>query len=206
MTQREGAARPATHSEDETVKQGGRRSPPSGQLEMLVHCAQCGALKEKRGCDIARSGWPLRPLYCSKGCAWLGRRGGLSGAEKKHAKRLYDMEYRVRNAEKLKAEKAARHKRTYDPEKAREVRKANMSRHVAYCQRPEYKAWKSEYDKRHRAGKQFGDWGEAFLVLQDVEREIEQRMSRYDIAITNGTLNKAQMRRRALWQQQSNQN
>ncbi len=43
------------------------------------------------------------------------------------------MEYRRKNRAALKAKKAERHKRTYDPVKAAVVRKKRMPRHVEYC-------------------------------------------------------------------------
>jgi hypothetical protein len=36
------------------------------------------------------------------------------------------------------------------------------------------------------------------LLLDDIEHEIAERASKYEIGLTNGTINKAQQRRRAL--------
>lgn len=71
-----------------------------------------------------------------------------------------------------------------------------MPYHVEYCRRPEYKVKKREYDLKYRAERQFGEFAEAFMVLSDIEREINDRATRYEIGRDNGTINKAQLRRR----------
>jgi len=119
-------------------------------------------------------------------------------AERKEAKRLYDARRRVEKADEIRAMKREYFKRTYDPVKAAAERKAKMPQHVEYCRRPEYKVWKCDYDKRYLARKKFGEFAEAALLLQDIEREICEHSTRYEIYRTNGTLNKAQTRRRLL--------
>ncbi len=121
-----------------------------------------------------------------------------SDAEKKAQKAAYDAEYRARNNARLKARKSAYYQRTHDPVREAEIRKRNMPRHVAYCQRPEYRVKKAVYDRQHLAHKAFGEFAEAALLLQNVEKEIASRATRYEIYQMNGTLNKAQTRRRAL--------
>ena len=110
----------------------------------------------------------------------------------------YDRQYRARNTARRKEQKAAYFKRTYNPAQAAVERKARAHLHAEYCRRPEYKAWKRGYDVRYNAKKDFGDFAEAALLLRGIEQEIDARMTRYEIYQTNGTLNKAQMRRRAL--------
>ena len=46
-----------------------------------------------------------------------------------------------------------------------------MPKHVEYCRRPEYKAWKHEYDIQ-KAAEEFGEFGEAWRLLLDLEKEI----------------------------------
>ena len=140
------------------------------------------------------------PMYCGRACAGLARRlkHPPTAIERKASKKAYDAEYRLRDIETRKAKKAAYHQRTYDPIAAAAVRKARMPYHVEYCRQPEYKDWKAGYDSRYRANKVFGEFAEAFLLLQDVEREIAARATKYEIYAANGTLNKAQTRRRSL--------
>lgn len=111
-------------------------------------------------------------------------------------KRIYDMEYRAKNAEKLKQRHHEYHVRTYDPVKAAIIRKKNMPRHVEYCRRPEYRAYKSQYDKVYRSEKLYGPFAGAFLLLQDLKSEINERMTRDEINQANDTYNKRQFRTR----------
>ena len=111
-------------------------------------------------------------------------------------KAAYDARRRAELCDRLKAEKAAYHKRTYDPAKAAEQRKARMPRHVEYCRRPEYRNWKVEYDRKYRAQKDFGDFAEVALVLRDIEAEVGARVTRTEVYRQNGTLNKWIQRRR----------
>lgn len=163
-------------------------------------CPQCSAefaVKTERLNRALKIG---APLYCGRKCAGLARRlkAPPTDAERKEAKRLYDARRRVEKAEEIKAKKCEYFKRTYDPVTAAEKRKEKMPQHIEYCRRPEYKDWKRDYDSRHLAKKKFGEFAEAALLLQNIEREIEERATRYEIYRANGTLNKAQTRRRYL--------
>lgn len=166
---------------------------------MVAHkiaCARCGVFAFKESGAVNRARKIGAPLYCGRMCAGLARRQDRTKAEKVAAKRLYDMEYRRKNRALLKIKKAAYHQATYDPATAAKVRKANMARHVAYCQRPEYKEWKQKYDAAYRAKRLFGPFWESALLLLQLDSEILSRATRYEIALANGTLNKALLRRR----------
>ena len=163
-------------------------------------CPQCSKQFEAVTGRWNRSQKIGAPIYCGRECSGLARRlaNPPIATERKAAKAEYDRQYRAKNAASRKAKKAAYFKRTYNPAQAAVERKARSHLHVAYCQRPEYKAWKRDYDKRHLAKKDFGEFAEAALLLRGIEQEIDARMTRYEIYQTNGTLNKAQTRRRAL--------
>lgn len=167
---------------------------------MIFKCAQCGIKAERCAGHVNRSRKIGAPLYCSMACAGLSRRlkNPPTLAEKKVAKAAYDAAYRVARSVELKAKKRAYFQATYDPVKAAVERNKTMPRHVEYCRRPEYRKVKSQYDRRYRAVKQFGPFAEAFLMLQDVENEVQHRATKYEIYSANDTLNKAQSRRRAL--------
>lgn len=141
-------------------------------------------------------------LYCNRKCAGLARRVVKTPEQKKADKAAYDAKRRAELADKIKAQKKAIYERNREHYLVQHAeyrrRPENVARHNAYCRRPEYVAVKHQYDKHRRATKQFGEFAEAFLLLQDVETEVLARASRYDIAIANGTINKAQTRRRAL--------
>lgn len=163
---------------------------------MKVTCKQCGKETDKPASHVNRSLKRGAPLYCSMSCSALGRRIDRSDDEKKELKRIYDQGYRESNLELLKEKKQDWHKRTYDPEKAAVYRKANMQRHVEYCRRPEYAAWKKEYDRKYRAKVKYGEYWECFMLTQDIREEALTLMSDYEIRLSKGTLNKALKRKR----------
>lgn len=166
-------------------------------MRSAVQCTACGTWRLKENGEITRARKAGLNLYCNRTCAGVGRRKEpITEAEQKAAKRQYDIEYRAKNADRLKAEKAERFRRTYDPAKAAVERRARMPRHIEYCRQPEYRKWKADYDRKFRAQKQFGPFAEAFLVLQDLQTEVLSRASRYEIDLQNGKLNKATNRRR----------
>lgn len=161
-----------------------------------IICAWCGKASLKERGAITRSRSQGNSLYCNRTCAGLGRRKHKTRDQCIAEKAEYDRAYRAKNLSELKAKKAARFRATYDPVAAAVARKANMPRHVAYCRRPEYRAKKSGYDLKRRASK-FGDFAESYAILSDIEREIADRATRYEIYSANGTLNKKLQRRRA---------
>lgn len=161
-----------------------------------VTCSFCGAETLKYAGAANRAEKIGAPLYCNRTCSGMAKRKHKTAAQKVAEKALYDAEYRAKNRDMLKAKKHDYFKRTYDPEQAAIERKARMPKHVAYCRRPAYVEKKREYDRQLRAKKQYGEFAEAFLTLQDIETEISSRISRYEIYQQNGTLNKHLTRRR----------
>lgn len=138
-------------------------------------CAFCGKDAEQPTGAVNRARRLGRPLYCNHKCAVGPRKTTLE--EKKARKAEYDRELRADPyfREKIREQKVEYFKRTYDPEKAREERKKTMPRHVEYCRRPEYREYKNGYDKK-RTEKPFGEWGEAYRVLLELERTICELM------------------------------
>lgn len=168
---------------------------------MQCICTHCGVAFERPTGSVNRSLKNGRPLYCSKEHAGFGRRSNpLPESEKKAQKAAYDRERRQANHADHVAQKRAYYYANREKILAQMTAKRpeRMAAHVEYCRRPEYREKKTKYDLKHRAQKQFGEFSEAFLLLRDVEKEIEQRANRYEIYQQNGTLNKAQTRRRAL--------
>jgi hypothetical protein len=168
-----------------------------GGVKRSFICANCGKSGLKEAGHITRSRKQNAPLFCDRVCFGLSRRQPpKSDAEKRVLKAAYDVEYRERNLARIKTRKAAAYKAKPNRERERAYRQANMHRHVEYCRRPEYREWKAQYDRSFRAHKDFGPFADAALLLNDLEREISSRASRYEIYATNGTLNKALNRRR----------
>lgn len=162
---------------------------------IAVVCAHCGKLTDKAAGHVNRTRAVGGKLFCDRACFGLDRRKHKTVTAKRAEKREYDAEYRQRNRAMLKEKKADYFRRTYDADVARAYRKARMGLHVAYCQREEYKRWKSDYDRRYRA-REYGDFADAFMLVLDIDNEVDARMSDYEVRMANGTINKAMQRRR----------
>ena len=161
------------------------------------NCAQCSKeFQRERGQanrTLKKSGGII---FCSMDCKGLHYRSGKSIEQKKQEKAEYDKQYREKNSDQLKAKKAAYFKKTYDPEKAKEHRKLIMPRHVEYCRQPKYKEYKRQYDQQYRAKKQYGDFWEAALALNQLEQEVNERADYTERAAQKCTTNKCQTRKR----------
>jgi hypothetical protein len=162
---------------------------------MKYRCAHCRKVKDKPTGEVNRARAAGLNLYCNRRCAGFGRRKGKTTAQKRAEKAAYDKIYRIKNLERITAQKAARHKETYDPAKAAVERKKRMPLHVQYCRQPWYKAWKKEYDLKYRA-KKFEAFADAYQLTIELNREIKRRMSNAEIKYQNGCANKAQRNRR----------
>lgn len=162
---------------------------------MKFKCAHCGRTRDKAASHFNRSRALGLRLFCGRKCFGLDRRKNKTKAQKIAEKRKYDKEYRRKNRATLKVKKRAYHVRTYDPAKQRAYNQQRKPLHVEYCRRPEYKRWKSEYDRQHRAA-EFGAFAEAYRLTIDLNREIKGRATNEQIQWANGTLNKSQTRRR----------
>jgi hypothetical protein len=166
-------------------------------------CPQCRSIFKTDASRTNRAAKIGAPLYCGRVCAGLARRlaNPPTDEERRAAKSAYDAKRREgpKRAEILAKKRAhyyANHERI--TAELAKYRAAHMDRHVEYCRQPEYRAKKSVYDRRRRAEQNFGDFSEAALLLADIENAIAERASKYEIYLTNGTINKAQQRRRAL--------
>jgi len=120
-------------------------------------------------------------LFCGRRCSGLAKRKRVPKSVKRVLKGIYDAEYRKRNRALLKAKKHAYFVRTYDPAQARVERKKRAGAHAEYCRRPEYKRWKSTYDRRHRSEKFYGPFAEVAMLTADLNREIKGRMTNHEI-------------------------
>lgn len=160
-------------------------------------CGWCGKVCWHEAGHINRSRKLGMRIYCDRKCAGLGRRSDTRTPEQKIAdKAEYDRRYRELNRDKLKAVKREYFKRTYDPIKAAAERKARMPRHVEYCRRPEYVAWKRDYDRKYRAKIDYGPLWETHLILLDLQGEIDDRADRYEIYQENGRLQRGAQKRK----------
>lgn len=157
-------------------------------------CPICGCLSKKQTGHYNRAKKMGLSIFCSRICMGIGHRVTRTTAEKKKIKADYDRIYRTVNVEEKRKKHHEYFKRTYDPVKAAIERKKKMPKHVEYCRQPEYKKWKKEYDKKYRALKDYGEFGECFILLYELEGMID----RYEASIEQNTFNKSQQRKR-LW-------
>lgn len=167
---------------------------------MEICCAYCGNKSDKPIGAVKRAKKAGLNIYCGKICSGLGRRKNISVKEKKWLKKQYDIKYRELNAERIKKSKSEYFKKDYknNPEKYRIIRKKKQQKHNEYCRQPEYKKWKSDYDKKYRAKKNFGDFWECFLIIKEIEKEYNQQ----EVRQINNLHNKAQKRKKT-WQQKT---
>jgi hypothetical protein len=172
----------------------------TGKVIAFCEYAYCNAIVPQSQSSIRRAQREDKPLYCNRVCSGMARRDHRTPDQKKEAKRGYDAQRRAEKAAEISVRKAAYYQRTRDPVKERARRAANMDRHVELCRRPEYRDYKSDYDREYRA-REYGEYAEAYLLLLDLEREIRSRATWYERRKAKGYYTRsAQQRRRELWQ------
>lgn len=164
-------------------------------VAVKFRCAHCRKIADRPTGHVNRSRAQGMKLFCGRTCFGLARRRNKSKALRVAEKRAYDMAYRKKNRALLKAKKAAYFQRTYDPTTAAVERKKRAPYHAEYCRRPTYRVWKQGYDRKRRAAV-YGPASEAYMTLLDLNREIKERMTTYEIKIQNGTWAKKQARGR----------
>lgn len=173
---------------------------------MLIQCTHCGNSVEKETSAVNRSRKVGMALYCDKRCSSDARRIGTE--EKKARKVEYDRQrregplreallqqkkayYEAHAREILAVQKAAREA---DPE----LKKRRRDCQKRCMERPEWKEHKREYDRQYRADREFGEMAPAYLLLLELEKEVERQEPDWvDLQRQKGTLNKSQRRRRS---------
>ena len=160
------------------------------------YCFTCQTQFKRENGEANRTLRKTGYLFCSKTCSGIHRRSLKTTEQKKYEKAEYDRKYRLENKESIKAKKAEYFSRTYDPVAAKEKRKEKKHRHAEYCRSPRYKAYKKKYDQIYRAKKEYGEFWESAVLLNDLEQEIYSRADFTERATLKGTLNKRQTRKR----------
>ena len=161
-------------------------------MKVKITCSFCGKEQKKESSAVNRAKKNKLPMYCDRKCFSASRK--TSNEDKIEKKRLYDIGYRKRPDHKQKKHESF--KRNYDPVKAAVKRKENMHKHVAYCQKPEYKKKKKQYDRIRRAKLKYGELWEVQLLTLEIQDEVLSRMTRYKIDLESNTLNKKLRRTR----------
>ncbi|MDE3023574.1 MAG: hypothetical protein KGI54_17275 [Pseudomonadota bacterium] len=139
-------------------------------------------------------------VYCGRTCAGIAHRKDISERQRKADKAAYNKARREREHDRINAQKRERYHATkeYRADILRAHRKKRASKHAEYCRRYEYREYKKDYDRKRLAKKNYGEFAEAALICRKVEEILDQQATKYDRRLVNGTLNKAQSRRRAL--------
>lgn len=159
-------------------------------------CPHCSKGFTKRLADYTRAVKNGSRVYCSRSCSGLGRR--KSDAEKKEVKRLYDIKYREDNEDELKRKGKLYCESPAGRAMQKRQRDKNQEAHAKYIKTDRYRAWKKEYDKKHCAKKNYGEFWESAIILNDLEKQFD----RYETRLANGTLTKSQQRRRAYYRKE----
>jgi hypothetical protein len=171
---------------------------------MNLICSHCNKEFKVKENNIGQRRKSIRlglPVYCSQTCTGLARRTNETPEEKKIHKQWYDLFIRAsltdeeRAIKKMNAAILFQLDYQANPDKYKQERQRKMPGHVEYCRQPKYKRYKKEYDLNYRAEKEYGEFGEAVVVLIKLEREIDVRLAKKE----NGLINKSQKRKR-LWQ------
>ena len=169
-----------------------------------IKCSYCGYVGEKLVGEVNRARKKGLNIYCNRKCAGLGRRRDITEDEFKENKRIYDIEFRKKNAARLKKEKSDYFQRTYDPTLAA-LHRAKYKKEKPYIEKrrrkymasKKIKSLKKKYDRRYTAKQLYGEeWGECMALALDVRDECLNQMSDYEIRLQAGTLSKNQQRRK----------
>lgn len=153
---------------------------------MKATCAYCGKQFEKSAGHLNRANKLGVPVYCDRKCAGLGRRTNETDEEKIAHKQWYDLfirESMTDDERDLKALQAAvlfDIDYTANPEKYRQWRQKRMPKHIEYCRQPGYKVWKKSYDENYRAQKDFGEFGEAAVILKRIDQLVDSKKLRIE--------------------------
>jgi hypothetical protein len=141
---------------------------------LWLQCENCRKrFQRERSQQAHRIRRGCKEVFCSMQCRGKSRR--TSEASRVLRKKLYDERYRAKNRILLIEKKAAYHRRTYDKDEARKLRKKRMAWHVEYCRRyysdPKRKADKVRYDLEYRASK-YGPYAEAYKAMVRLNKEL----------------------------------
>lgn len=169
-----------------------------------IECTYCKSKVKKEAGAINRAIRDGKKMYCNRKCAGLSKRKNKSDKVKREDKRLYDIDYRKKNRERIKRNKANWFKSTYDPVKAAEKRRVdkanNPERELArrkYMASDKYKRAKKVYDRTYKSINRYGhQWGPCHVLALDIRDECLQQASDIEIRLAAKTLNKSQNRKR----------
>lgn len=161
---------------------------------MKAICKHCGIEFEKSAGHLNRANKLGVPVFCTTEHFYASRRIERTDEEKKAIKADYDRDY-------CKTEKRKASARNYNETPAgramqKRQREKNKESHLEYCRTPEYKAWKIKYDQQHRAKKQYGEFWESAILLEQIDKHIASVADKNHLRTINGTFNKSKRRKK----------
>lgn len=148
-----------------------------GNTMIDLKCSQCGCDFKKSIGHYNRAMKEGLNVYCSRVCGGIGRRKNFTIDEKKRLKSEYDRKRRIELGDELLAKRLEYYYENRDKILASQTiyRKKHMQRHVEYCRQPEYREYKKGYDKKYNAKKNYGEFYEAALIVNDIETIVDSR-------------------------------
>lgn len=90
----------------------------------------------------------------------------------KEEKRLYDIEYRRKNKDRIKARKRAYEQSPPGREMQKRNRIAMKQNHLEYCRTDEYREYKKDYDVEHLAKKRYGEFWECMILAKEIYKKV----------------------------------
>lgn len=163
-------------------------------------CGYCGNGIEKQTGHYNRAIKLGLKVYCDRKCFGLGKRIEKSSEQKKKEKAEYDKTYRA-TSPTLKKRKADFHKKTYNPQRQKEINRQRYPSHLEYLRQPKYRDYKKRYDQKYRTNKLYGEFAEAAIILAELERLLPSKQIKYDNGVT---IKKQSQKRKRKWQHLQN--
>lgn len=90
--------------------------------------------------------------------------------QSKEAKRLYDIEYRRLNKEKIRLSKQEYNKTENGRATQKRARDKQTNYHLEYCRTNEYRDKKKVYDKINLAKKKYGEYWECMILVDKINK------------------------------------
>lgn len=170
-----------------------------GQMKTQFTCPVCGNLTSKEVGAVNRAKAAGLRLFCGRVCAGIARRSAVQKTDEQRRadKALYDAKYRAKRLDVIKARKKQAYLANPPREREAAYRKAHSADHLAYCNTPEYRAWKREYDKVYRAKQEFGEFWESAILMIEIHRAaVEKAGGAYELMLAKGYFNRSTTKRK----------
>jgi hypothetical protein len=117
----------------------------------------------------------------------------LNTLSKKEAKRLYDIEYRRKNLERINERKRKYNSSPAGRAMQKRQREKQKSNHLKYCRTKKYRQYKKEYDQEFRSKKLYGEFWECMILVEKIfNKVIELTPDKYERDKMRGNINRLQ--------------